>query len=54
MKGLLKKKVTREEFLKAGLGLLAGVLISSSLTKIKRNDKTDSYGNSVYGGGREW
>ncbi len=54
MKELLKKKLTREEFLKAGLGLLAGVLITSSLTKIKKNNKTGSYGNSVYGGGRQW
>jgi hypothetical protein len=52
MKEVLKKKVTRKQFLKAGLGLVAGTLagfiISSNLNKYKAND---SYGNSVYGGG---
>ena len=58
MKEVLKKKVTRKQFLKAGLGVLAGtlagVLIGSNLNKYKINNKKDSYGNSVYGGGRQW
>lgn len=54
MENVLKKSVTRKQFLKAGLiGALTGILIGSNLNRLKEGKKDNSYGNSVYGG-KKW
>jgi len=56
MEDILKKKVTRREFLK-GLGLLAGILTAISISPDTHKSRTcndNSYGNSAYGGEKEW
>jgi len=49
MRELFKKKVTRKEFLKAGLAVGAAILITSILATLNP-EANAGYGNGAYGG----
>ncbi len=49
MPSILKKKVTRKQFLKASLALFATAVIGSRLNSLGEKDRK-GYGNGPYGG----